>query len=279
MFFFKRRLKSEFFWGSQMKIWIVDAFTSKPYSGNPAAVTIVNEFPHNELCQKIAAEMNLSETAFIKPLSENKFHLRWFTPAVEVKLCGHGTLAAAHILYQEKIVTAPSIQFESLSGVLSVYKNNDALTLDFPLQPTGDILEGNYFEKILGAKVISAEKALDDIIVELASENDLRQLKISPEKICSIDCRGLIVTTQSSGEYDFVSRFFAPRVGVNEDPVTGSAHCKLAYYWQKKLKKNKFIAYQASKRGGELMLEIKDSRLHITGHAVTILYGTWLVRH
>jgi PhzF family phenazine biosynthesis protein len=260
-----------------MKIWIVDAFTNKPYSGNPAAVIIVEEFPSSEQCQQIAAEVNLSETAFIKLLSGNKFHLRWFTPAVEVKLCGHATLASAHILFQERIVKETSIQFESLSGILNVYKNNDGLTLDFPLQQTGPTLDVIPFEAILGVKVIAVEKAIDDLIVELADEGVLRQLKIDPQKIITeIDYRALIITTKSIGKYDFVSRFFAPKVGINEDPVTGSAHCKLAYYWQKRLNKDKFMAFQASKRGGELKLEIKDKRLHITGNAITVFAGEWL---
>ena len=157
-----------------MKIWIVDAFTNKPYAGNPAAVTIVDEFPNDEECQKIAAEINLSETAFIKPLVENKFHLRWFTPIVEVKLCGHATLASAHILYQESIVVNGTIQFESLSGILSVFRNKNFLTLDFPLQETGPSLDTKYFDEMLGIKVIAVEKAYDDLIIELANEDAVR---------------------------------------------------------------------------------------------------------
>lgn len=260
-----------------MKIWIVDAFTNKPFAGNPAAVTIVEEFPTDNQCQKIAAEMNLSETAFVKPLGKSHFHLRWFTPSVEVKLCGHATLASAHILWQKGLVQDEAIQFDSLSGPLNVYKTNAGLTLDFPLQQTGPALDITSFQTMLGEKILAAEKAFDDVIVELADETRLRQLHVSPGRILELDCRGLIVTTKSTGKYDFISRFFAPRVGVNEDPVTGSAHCKLADYWRKKLNKNKFIAYQASKRGGELMLEIKGTRVHITGQAVTILSGDWLV--
>lgn len=260
-----------------MKIWTVDAFTSKPYSGNPAAVTIVNEFPSDEICQKIAAEMNLSETAFVKPLENNHFHIRWFTPKVEVKLCGHATLAASHILYQENIAKDSQINFKSLSDALSVFKNGEKITLDFPLQTTGPILDKKIFEEILGEKVVNAEKAFDDVIVELADESSLRNLKVIPDKVYQLDCRGLIVTTKANSPYDFVSRFFAPKVGVNEDPVTGSAHCKLADYWQKKLHKQKFLAYQASPRGGELTVEIRNDRVLLTGQAVTILQGTFLV--
>jgi len=259
-----------------MKIWVVDAFTSQPYCGNPAAVAIVNEFPDDQTCQKIAAEINLSETAFLKPLDKNRFHLRWFTPTVEVKLCGHATLASAHILYQENMVTDGQIQFESLSGVLNVYRNDDNLTLDFPLQETGPDIDKTNLEEIFKISIVAAVKALDCIIIELINEEAVYQFNFPPEKILSIDCRGLIITTKSHGQYDFVSRYFAPRVGINEDPVTGSAHCKLASYWQKKLGKNDFFAYQASKRGGELMLKIKNSRLLMSGCAVTMSHGTWL---
>lgn len=243
--------------------------TDKPNSGNPAAVIIVNEFPDDKECQKISAEINLSETAFIKPLVDNKFHLRWFTPTVEVKLCGHATLASAHILYQEKIAAEDPIQFETLSGILTVFKNGDYLTLNFPLQETGPNLDKSHAEEIFGMKVIGVEKALDCIIVEI-TESEVRNLNITPEKIMSIDCRGVIITAKSTGKYDFISRYFAPKVGINEDPVTGSAHCKLAHYWQKKLNKNEFLAYQASKRGGEILLEIRGSRLLLSGRAVTV---------
>lgn len=257
-----------------MKIWTVDAFTSKLFSGNPAAVMIMDEFPSDETCQKIATEMNLSETAFVKPLGSHCFHLRWFTPAVEVKLCGHATLAAAHILFQENVVQANVvIQFESLSGSLFVSNTPKGLSLNFPVQKTGPALDKKFFEEILSVKIVTAEKAYDDLIIEIESEKQLRTLQINFDKISKLNCRGLIVTAKSEGPYDFVSRFFAPRVGVNEDPVTGSAHCKLVDYWQKRLHKNHFFAYQASSRGGELWLEIKDDRVSIIGNAVTVIEG------
>lgn len=261
-----------------MKIWTVDAFTNKPYSGNPAAVTIVTDFPSDKACQNIAAEMNLSETAFIKPLGNDHFHIRWFTPGVEVKLCGHATLASAHILYQEKLVNGDTINFTSLSGPLKVYKNNNELTLDFPLQKTGPVLDTHKLQEILQIEIVTAEQALDDVIVELSNPTILRNFQPNFEKINTIDCRGLILTTKGEQPYDFVSRFFAPRVGVLEDPVTGSAHCKLVDYWQKRLHKTKFLAYQASMRGGELKLSIEGDRVHLTGNAVTIMQGEWLVK-
>lgn len=259
-----------------MKIWTVDAFTNKPFAGNPAAVTIVNEFPDNDTCQKIAAEMNLSETAFVKPLADDHFHIRWFTPVVEAKLCGHATLASAHILYQEKLIKGDTMRFDSLSGPLLVYKSVDGLTLDFPLHTTGPELDIKQLQEIFPAKIIAAVQALDDIIIELEDEASVRSLVITPQKINQIDCRAVIVTAKADKQYDIVSRFFAPKVGINEDPVTGSAHCKLADYWHKKLGKTQLFAYQASPRGGELRLAIKGSRVHITGQAVTIVAGQWL---
>lgn len=259
-----------------MKIWTVDAFTSKPYAGNPAAVAIVTEFPSDETCFKIAAEMNLSETAFVKPLGENHFHIRWFTPAVEVKLCGHATLAAAHILFQEKLASGNKISLESLSGRLFVYKDGSQYTLDFPLQKIGDALDKNDFANLLGVEILASAKAVDDLIVEV-SKDTLLNFTPNKEKIISLDCRGLIMTAKDDSRYDFISRFFAPRVGVLEDPATGSAHCKLADYWQKKLGKTEFLAYQASKRGGELKLSIHVDRVYITGSAVTIMQGEWLI--
>jgi len=260
-----------------MKICIVDAFAEHPYAGNPAAVAIVDEFPEDANCQFIAAEMNLSETAFIKPLNSNRFHLRWFTPKVEVKLCGHATLAAAHILYQEQFVSQKEIVFDSLTGPLKVFSSLNQYTLDFPLQKIGTPITSlaitQNFEKI-----VQAVHAYDDIIVEVETEEALRNFVPSINELAKIECRGIILTSKGSGRYDFVSRFFAPRVGVNEDPVTGSAHCKLAHYWQQKLHQSKFVAYQASSRGGEIGISIEGDRVHLTGKAITILEGKWQVR-
>lgn len=261
-----------------MKIWIVDAFATKPYTGNPAGVMMINDFPDDGLCKKIAAEMNLSETAFIKPLQDGTFHIRWFTPTVEVKLCGHATLAAAHILFQEGKAET-QVNFHSLSGPLSVVKKADTLTLDFPLQKTGPALSADGFIEILelDKPVVAAVQAHDDILIELETSQDVRNLILDPKDVHKIDCRALIVTAKGDGHYDFISRFFGPRVGVNEDPVTGSAHCKLAHYWQTKLNKDNFHAYQASQRGGELYIRVANERVLISGKAVTIMEGKWLV--
>lgn len=258
-----------------MKIWTVDAFTDKPFAGNPAAVTIVDEFLSDEMCQKIAAEMNLSETAFLKPIRPDHFHIRWFTPAVEVKLCGHATLASAHILFEEGIVKESGITFDSLSGPLFVTKEDKDIILNFPLQKTGEVLPLHLFEKLFKREaIVNAVKAYDDVIVELIDEDFVRELKLDRSHIKEINCRALIVTAKGKPPYDCVSRMYAPRIGVNEDPVCGSAHCKLADYWQQKLGKSELLAYQASPRGGILGLQIFDDRVYLRGHAVTILEGT-----
>jgi PhzF family phenazine biosynthesis protein len=262
-----------------MKVWIVDAFASKPYTGNPAGVMIVPEFPDDEVCAKIAAEINLSETAFVKPLDEGTFHIRWFTPTVEVKLCGHATLAAAHILFQERLVSSGTVMLASLSGPLMVAKEGDGLILDFPLQETGPHLPTEAFmEQLdLDQPVVAVVQAYDDVILELPTAVSVRQLILDPKDVAKIDCRGLIITAKGEAPYDFISRFFAPRVGVEEDPVTGSAHCKLAHYWQQKLQKDSFIAYQASRRGGELHIQVQQDRVLLKGKAVTVMEGNWLV--
>ncbi|MBM3468151.1 MAG: PhzF family phenazine biosynthesis protein [Alphaproteobacteria bacterium] len=262
-----------------MKVWMVDAFATKPYTGNPAGVIIVSEFPEDEKCLKIAAEINLSETAFVKPLSKDYFQIRWFTPSVEVKLCGHATLAASHILFQEKIISTNEIKFTSLSGDLTVTREADFLVLNFPLQKTGPSLPVEPLIELLDltSPVIGAVQALDDVILELKYFEDVNQLSLDSRDVEKVDCRGLIITAKGDKSYDFISRFFAPREGINEDPVTGSAHCKLAHYWQNKLKKDTFLAYQASERGGEIHITINKERVLLKGKALTVMEGDWRV--
>ncbi len=261
-----------------MKVWTVDAFTDVPFKGNPAAVTLVDEFPEDPLCLQISGELNLSETAFLKPLSQNCYRIRWFTPKMEVNLCGHATLAAAHILFSEKLIEGNTIFFESLSGPLKVIqKERGRYMLDFPLQPIGNPLSPEPFRKIFGPWVKTVVQAFDDVIAEVEDFELLKAGIFDTSKIEEIEVRGVILTAIGDESYDFYSRFFAPKVGVPEDPVTGSAHCKLADYWQKKLGKKQFKAYQASRRGGELDLEIQGDRLHITGSAITMLTGNLAV--
>lgn len=255
------------------KIWIVDSFTAKPYSGNPAGIMIVHDFPQD--MQQIAAELNLSETAFVKLLGQNHFHIRWFTPRVEVKLCGHATLAAAYVLYEQQMAKSNKIIFDSLSGQLAVMRDKQSLILDFPLQKTSSFLDKAPFEEALGALEIDEfVQAHDDVIVVLKNEDAIYKLSADFVKLLEIEARGIIVTAPSY-EYDFISRFFAPRIGVNEDPVTGAAHCKLADYWSKRLNKTEFKAFQASMRGGHLFLKVQNDRVFLKGQAVTIMEGVW----
>ncbi len=257
------------------KIWIVDAFAHAPYTGNPAAVMVVDEFPED--MQQIAAEMNLSETVFVKKQGLDHYHIRWFTPTVEVKLCGHATMAASHILFQEKLINGTMISYDSLSGPLKVTQDSDGITLDFPLQPISTQLDISTFEKILDleGEIEEVVQGHDDVLVVLKNEQRVISLNPNFEKIRQVDARAVVVTAKSH-KYDFVSRFFGPNVGVNEDPVTGSAHCKLADYWSKRLHKQQFIAYQASSRGGVLHIHIKNDRVLLTGKAITIMAGNWL---
>ena len=256
-----------------MKLWIVDAFAERPFTGNPAAITLVEDFPSEERCQAIAGEMNLSETVFVKPIGSDHFHIRWFTPWVEVPLWGHGTLAAAHLVFQEGLGSKTKIRFDSLSGPLFVRGEGRDIILDFPLQKNGDSLPLSVVAGLFAAEPLHAVQALEEIIVELANEAQVRTLVLDPADVKKVGCRTLIVTAKGAAPYDFVSRVFAPLEGIDEDPVTGSAHCKLADYWQKKLGKTQFSAYQASPRGGKVGVQIVSDRVHLTGQAVTVLEG------
>lgn len=263
-----------------MKIWTVDAFTNKPFRGNPAGVVIVDGFPSDQDLLCIANEVHLSETAFLKKLGPDSYHLRWFTPALEVKLCGHATLAAAHILFEQNLIQGDHITFETLSGFLTASQGSRCLIMDFPLQAVTYELPLENLKPIFGDNITHAALALDDYIIEFDNEETIRKFKPDFTKIATLNCRGVIITAKAEKPYDFISRFFGPNVGVNEDPVTGSAHCKLADYWQKKLKKTEFNVYQASARGGEMQLSIQTDpknnqpRVKIKGQARTMLTGT-----
>ena len=259
-----------------MDVWTVTAFADQPSSGNIAAVAIVDEFPSDEACLKVAAAMNFSETAFLKNLHQNHFHIRWFTPKVEVKLCGHATLASAHLLHQEKLVTEESIVFESLSGLLTVCSSFENYILDFPLQKIEEQVDLSLIKHDFG-EVINAARACDDIIIELSSEEQVRNYIPDFSKIEKINYRAVILTAKGSSPYDFVSRFFAPRVGINEDAVTGSAHCKLADYYRQRLNKLEFTAYQASSRGGEMRISIVGDRVYLKGQALVLSKRTIIV--
>jgi len=259
-----------------MKIYQVDAFAEKPFSGNPADVCILNEKLDEKLMQNIAREMNLSETAFLVKEGE-EYNLRWFTPDAEVDLCGHATLASAHILWEKGYLRKDQkAKFSTKSGLLTAKMNKGWIELNFPTileektKPPVELLEA------LGVEAIYVGKNKFDYLVEVESEEIVATIKPDFMKLLKVPVRGVIVTSKAK-EYDFVSRFFAPEVGVWEDPVTGSAHCCLGPYWQKKLNKDEFVAYQASERGGILRVKVVDERVLISGKAVTVLEGELLI--
>lgn len=257
-------------------IFQVDAFTSEPFRGNPAGVCLLEKPASAAWMQAVAAEMNVSETAFVHPEGDG-FRLRWFTPAVEVRLCGHATLAASHILWQEgKLTPDQPARYQTLSGPLTAGRSGDLIELDFPSRPPKNEAPAwtEALANALGVKPLYLGTSAEDVLVEAADEETVRTLRPDFAAVRALPVRGVIVTTKSEKpEYDFVSRFFAPAVGVDEDPVTGSSHCVLIPYWAAKLKKTRLVAYQASARGGELRLELAGDRVRIAGRAVTVIEG------
>lgn len=257
--------------------YLVDAFADKPFTGNPAAVCLLNEESDSQWMQSVASEMNLSETAFVRRVDDT-FELRWFTPAYEVDLCGHATLASAHILWTEGNVphSAP-IRFRSRSGILTCTRNADRIELDFPATPPDEIEPPDDLLEALGlSRADYIGKSPWDKFVVVSSEEVVRSLSPDFGRLGRIETRGVVVTARSDhAEYDIVSRFFAPRAGVNEDPVTGSAHCCLAPYWQQQLGRSEMTAYQASRRGGTIHIRCEGDRVILGGQAVTVLQGTF----
>jgi PhzF family phenazine biosynthesis protein len=261
-----------------IKIYQVDAFTEKPFSGNPAAVCLLPQARDAAWMQAVGKEMNLSETAFLLK-QEDGYNLRWFTPAVEVDLCGHATLASAHILWETGILRREEqARFHTRSGLLTAASKDGGIELNFPAKieeptdPPAGLLEAlRVRAKYLG-------KSKFDYLVQVDSEEIVRGLKPDFTALKTIPVRGVIVTSQAvSPGYDFISRFFAPAAGVNEDPVTGSAHCTLGPFWSSRLGKNDFLAYQASERGGTLRVRVAGDRVHLSGKAVTIFRGELIV--
>ncbi|TDX44502.1 PhzF family phenazine biosynthesis protein [Orenia marismortui] len=260
-----------------MKIYQVDAFTDKAFKGNPAAVCILSELKEDSWMQNVAGEMNLSETAFLYKEKEG-YNLRWFTPKHEEDLCGHATLASAYVLWEtQRVGEDEEIYFNTRSGVLTAKKNKEWIELNFPIEAEKEVETPDMLIKALGIKPKYIGRNRLDFLVEVESEEIVRNIKPDFKLLESVKTRGVIVTSKSSSEkYDFVSRFFAPEVGVNEDPVTGSAHCCLAPFWKKKLKKDEFLAYQASERGGMIKVRLEKDRVYLNGKAVMILDGRLL---
>ncbi len=247
-----------------------DAFASTVFRGNPAAICLLDAWLPDATLQNIAAENNLSETAFVVPRG-GEFDLRWFTPALEMDLCGHATLAAAFVLFTEQKYTGDVVRFHSRSGLLAVKRAGDILTLDFPSRPPQPCALPEALASGLGARPASIFKSRDYLAV-FASAAEVRALRPDFAALKHLDCLGIIATAPGD-DCDFVSRFFAPAAGVDEDPVTGSAHCTLIPYWAARLVKNKLFARQVSQRGGELFCESAGDRVHIGGKAVLYLRG------
>jgi len=256
----------------KLPIYQVDAFTQQLFGGNPAAIVpLVSWLPAPEM-QKIAAENNLAETAFFIPQG-NDYELRWFTPELEIDLCGHATLATAHIIFTQLGYTKNEIHFHTLkAGTLTVNKTEDNYTLNFPSRPPELCEAPDGLLNAIGGKTPLHILRSRDYMLVYESEADIKALKPDFAALAKLDIMGVIVTAK--GEHsDFVSRFFIPAAGINEDPVTGSAHCNLIPYWAEKLAKNKLHAYQISKRRGELWCELKGDRVLMTGKAITYLKG------
>ncbi|HEX6797737.1 MAG TPA: PhzF family phenazine biosynthesis protein [Ktedonobacterales bacterium] len=263
----------------RLAITQVDAFTNAPFAGNPAAVCVLPEPGDASWMQHVAQEMNLAETAFLSP-QQDGFHLRWFTPAVEVDLCGHATLASAHVLWEAgHLRPEQQARFYTRSGLLTAERQGAWITMDFPATPASAAAAPAELAQALGVELGYIGKSQFDYLVEVDSEETLRALTPDMRLLERVPVRGVIVTSRSSSpEYDFVSRFFAPRVGIPEDPVTGSAHCTLAPYWRERLDKREMAACQASPRGGVLRVGVRGDgeRIAIGGQAVTVLRGELL---
>ena len=255
----------------------VDAFADRLFSGNPAAVCVLPAWRETAWLQAIAREMNLSETAFLVK-NGGGFDLRWFTPEVDVDLCGHATLASAHVLWQEGYATADVIHFSTTSGMLKALRRQDEIELDFPLKPETETTPPPGLLEALGVSAKYVGKNQFDYLVEVESEAVLRGMTPDFRRLATLPVRGIIVTSRSvEARFDFVSRFFAPASGINEDPVTGSAHCCLGDYWRKRLGKTRFVAFQASRRGGVVKVRIENDRALLGGKAITVAKGELLL--
>ena len=254
----------------ELTLYQIDAFADKVFKGNPAAVCPLDRWLSDTDLQAIAEENNLSETAFYVP-AEAGFHLRWFTPKAEVDLCGHATLATAFVIFNFSDYADDTVKFETRSGELVVSKNNELLVMDFPSQPGKPCATPPLLVEGLGKTPIEVLSS-EDYMAVLENEDDVAALKPNFNTLSKLDLRGVMVTAKGK-DVDFVSRFFAPRYGINEDPVTGSAHCALTPYWADRLNKTKLSARQVSKRSGYIECELKGSRVFLSGKAVKYMEG------
>lgn len=261
------------------KIFQVDAFTGEPYRGNPAGVCVLHEARDETWMQAVAREMNVAETAFLLADGADSFQLRWFTPTVEVDLCGHATLASAHILWEEGIIKeGRRIVFNTRSGELKAERAGEWIQMDFPAEPAAQEIPAPVeLRDALGIAHDRVRRNRLDFLVEVESEQVLRAIEPNMKLLRVLPARGVIVTSRADdAKYDFVSRFFAPGAGVDEDPVTGSAHCCLGPFWAERLGKDELLGYQASARGGEVRVRVAGGRVLLGGQAVTVLRGELL---
>jgi predicted PhzF superfamily epimerase YddE/YHI9 len=254
-------------------IYQVDAFADRPFSGNPAGVCVLEAAAPERWMQAVAAEMNVAETAFLVRRDDGVYDLRWFTPTVEVDLCGHATLASAHVLWDERYLPAEErARFSTRSGLLTAWREGESVRMDFPGEPVAACEAPPPLTDALGCPLTFAGKNRMDWLVEVADEAVVNAVQPDLRAIARLGARGVIVTARSSSaKRHFVSRFFAPAAGVDEDPVTGSAHCALAPYWASKLGTNDLRGYQASRRGGTVFCKVVNDRVILGGHAVTVL--------
>jgi PhzF family phenazine biosynthesis protein len=257
-----------------LRVVQVDAFTDRPFAGNPAAVCLLTGPAAPAWMQVVAREMNLSETAFLAP-RHGGFDLRWFTPTVEVALCGHATLASAHALWSEGLLeTSATARFFTKSGVLTAERRGEWIELDFPSQLAKPHKAPAALLRALGVRPLFSGRNATDFLIEVSSDAEVRALAPDLVQMRSVPMRGVTVTSRSTDPaFDFVSRVFAPAVGIDEDPVTGSAHCALAPHWASRLGKTDMVGYQASARGGTVRVQIAGGRVKLSGQAVTVLKG------
>lgn len=255
-----------------MEIFHVDAFTDRKFSGNPAGVCVLPRAATEQWMQDVAREVSHPETAFLVRDGAG-FGLRWFTPTVEVELCGHATLASAHVLWEQGVVEpAEAIRFQTKSGVLKARRTGGWIELEFPALPAKQVKAPPGLEKAIGAKARYVGKSRFDYLCEVDSEETVRGLEPDPRLVAALPMRGVIVTAKSSTKgFDFVSRFFAPKVGIDEDPVTGTAHCVVAPFWGARLAKKEMTGYQASSRGGTVRVGLGGSKVLLGGKAVTVM--------
>jgi PhzF family phenazine biosynthesis protein len=258
-----------------VKIVQVDAFTATPFAGNPAAVCVLAAAPDEAWMRDVAREMNLSETAFLHP-ENGGYRLRWLTPAIEVDLCGHATLASAHVLWEDGHIPAEAeARFHTRSGLLTCRRNGDWIEMNFPAKMAEPAEAPRQLAEALGAELLYVGRNQFDYLVEVADEAALRALNPNHHLLRQLPVRGVIVTARGA-DYDFVSRFFAPGSGIDEDPVTGSAHSALAPFWSKRLEKTEMIGFQASARGGVVKVRVEGDRVYMSGQAVTVMRGDLL---